>query len=113
VTRFDSAIDPMDPGGGPFGETQNASELNPIRLSTQDRARSLELLERRQSLFEFEHRFEQIARFLTLLRTSSLRNVSEPADLRLRQSATSFHVTGVETVGRSFARSEYTFTVVL
>src|SRR3954471_15700162 len=45
--------------------------------------------------------------------TSAESNVSRPASSLARASSTSSQVTGVETVGRSLARSEYTHTVVL
>jgi hypothetical protein len=40
-------------------------------------------------------------------------NVSREASPASRQARTSSQVTGVETVGRSFARTEYTLIVVL
>src|ERR687893_748516 len=45
--------------------------------------------------------------------TSAESNVSMSASFAARASSTSSQVTGVDTVGRSFARSEYTHTVVL
>jgi hypothetical protein len=50
---------------------------------------------------------------LIRLRTSLLSNVNNAASPLFFASATSFHVTGVETVGWSFARREYAQTVVL
>src|SRR3954447_4055000 len=49
----------------------------------------------------------------TRARTSSCSNTSSDGSPASRQASTSSHATGVETVGLSFARSEYTFTVVL
>src|SRR5664279_295095 len=51
--------------------------------------------------------------FLARANTSSDSNTSKVGSPFLRQFSTSSHFTGVETVGRSFARNEYTHTVVL
>ncbi len=66
-----------------------------------------------QLLFQREHGFEQIAHLLEALDDLGASNTSRLASFFLSARSTSSQVTGVETVGCSRARSEYTATVVL